>query len=89
MKKVLVAQVCLTLCDPMDCSLCPWNSPGKNTGVSSHSLLQGIFQGSNSDLPHCRWIIYHLSNREAHDNLSKCEFLFSVLNQISCAHYKV
>ena len=22
--------------------LCPWNSPGKNTGVGSHSLLQGI-----------------------------------------------
>ena len=32
--------------------LCPWNSPGKNTGVGSHSLLQGIFptQGSNSGL---------------------------------------
>ena len=28
--------------------LCPWNSPGKNTGVGCHSLLQGIFltQGS-------------------------------------------
>ena len=23
--------------------LCPWNSPVKNTGVGSHSLLQGIF----------------------------------------------
>ena len=23
--------------------LCPWSSPGKNTGVGSHSLLQGIF----------------------------------------------
>ena len=22
--------------------LCPWNSPGRNTGVGSHSLLQGI-----------------------------------------------
>ena len=21
--------------------LCPWNSPGKNTGVGSHALLQG------------------------------------------------
>ena len=33
--------------------LCPWNSPGKNTGMVSHSLLQGLFwtQGSNSDLP--------------------------------------
>ena len=29
--------------------LCPWNSPGKNTGVGCHALLQGIFlsQGSN------------------------------------------
>ena len=40
--KVLVAQLCLTLCDPMNCKparfLCPWNSPGKNTGVRSHSL---------------------------------------------------
>ena len=23
--------------------LCSWNSPGKNTGVGSHSFLQGIF----------------------------------------------
>ena len=42
----------------------PWNSPGQNTGVGSHSLLQGIFpnQGSNPDLPHCRWIFYQLSH---------------------------
>ena len=32
--------------------LCPWNSPGKNTGVGCHSVLQGIFptQGSNPGL---------------------------------------
>ena len=32
--------------------LCPWNSPGKNTGVDCHSLFQGIFttQGSNPAL---------------------------------------
>ena len=24
--------------------LCPWDSPGKNTGVRCHALLQGIFQ---------------------------------------------
>ena len=31
----------------------PWNSPGQNTGVGSHSFLQGIFptQGSNPGLP--------------------------------------
>ena len=27
--------------DPMDCSLSPWSSPGKNIGVGSHALLQG------------------------------------------------
>ena len=31
--------------------LCPWNSPGKNTGVGSHSLLQGIFPTQGSKVP--------------------------------------
>ena len=49
---MLVAQLCPTLWNPMDCRLpgftCPWDSPGKKTGVGSHSLLQGFFltQGS-------------------------------------------
>ena len=38
---------CPTLCNPMDCTthrlLCPWDSLGKNIGVSCHALLQGIF----------------------------------------------
>ena len=43
----------------------PWNSPGQNTGMNSLSLLQGIFpiQGSNPGLPHCRWILYQLSQK--------------------------
>ena len=45
-KCVSVIQSCLTLCDPMDCSPpgrpYPWDSPGKNTGVGCHFLLQGI-----------------------------------------------
>ena len=43
--------------------LCPWNSPGKNTGMGCHFLLQGIFptQGSNLGLLHCRQILYRLS----------------------------
>ena len=57
---------CLTLCNPMD------HSP---PGSSVHgillartlecSFLQGIFptQGSNSGLPDCRHILYHLSNQ--------------------------
>ena len=45
--------------------VCPWNSLGKNTGVGSHSLLQGIFpnQGSNLSFLHCRQILYHLSHQ--------------------------
>ena len=64
----LVAQACLTLCDPMDCSppgsSVHGDSPGKNTEVSFHALLQGIFptQGLNPGLPHCRQIFYHLSH---------------------------
>ena len=49
-------QLCLTLCDPMDCSP-PGSSvhgdfPGKNTGVSCHTLRQRIFltQGLNTCL---------------------------------------
>ena len=40
------------------------DSPGKNTGVGCHALLQGIFptQGSNPGLPHCNQILYHLSH---------------------------
>ena len=38
------------------------DSPGKNTGVGCHALLQGIFpiQGSNPGLLHCRQILYQL-----------------------------
>ena len=36
--EVKVAQLCPTLCNPMDYS--PWNSPGQNIGVGSHSLNQ-------------------------------------------------
>ena len=51
----------------------PWNSPGKNTGIGCHSLLQGIFptQGMNPGLLHCRWILYHLRHQGSLDiNLS-------------------
>ena len=64
-----VAQLCLFVTpwtvacqDPL---LCPWNSPGKNTGVGCHALLQGIFptQGSNPGLSHYEQILYHLSHQ--------------------------
>ena len=45
--------------------LCSWDSSGKNTGVSSHSIFQGLFpiQGSNPGLPPCRQILYQLSHK--------------------------
>ena len=51
----------------LDNSLCPWNSPGKNTRVGYCSLLQGIFptQGSNLGLPCSRQILYHWATKEA------------------------
>ena len=58
----LVPKSCLTLLPPHRLQptrlLCPWNSLGKNTGVGSHSILQGIFltQGQNLGLLHCRQI---------------------------------
>ena len=66
---VIIVQSHPTLCDPMDCSppgsSVHSDSPGKNTGVGSLALLQGIFptQGSNPGLPHCRQILYHLSHQ--------------------------
>ena len=67
---MLVTQLCLTLCDPMDYTaqptrlFCPWISLGKNIGMSCHFLLQGIFltQGSNPGLLHCRQMLYPLSH---------------------------
>ena len=49
-------QSCLILCNPMDCTeepaklLCPWDSPGKNTGVGCRALLQGIVLNQRSNL---------------------------------------
>ena len=64
----LVAQLCPTLCNPMD-----WGLPGFSVPEilqarilewGSHSLLQGIFptQGSNPGLPHCRQTLLILSD---------------------------
>ena len=66
---VLIIQSCLTVWDPMDCSLpgssVHGDSPGKNIGVGCHIFLQGIFptQGLNWGLPHCRGLLYHLSHQ--------------------------
>ena len=63
--KLIVAQLCLTHCDPVDC---------RPPASSVHGILQArilewvaipisrrifLTQGLNLDLPHCRWILHH------------------------------
>ena len=61
-----------------------WNSPGQNTGVSSLSLLQGIFptQVSNPGLLHCSRILYQLSHKGSPGssklNIKRKKFLSSI-----------
>ena len=82
----LVAQLCLTLCDLMDCSppgsSVHGNSPGKNTGVGCHALFQRIVptQGLNPGPLHCRRILYHLSHRGSPEALlcnTNCKLIIS------------
>ena len=73
---VLIESLCcaylrLTHCDTMGCSLpgssVHGGSPGNNTGLGCHVLLQGIFptQGSNPGLSQCRRILYCLSHQRS------------------------
>ena len=50
-------QLCLAPMDRSTPGFCPWDSPGKNTGVGCHCLLQGVFptQGLN---PHLLCLLY-------------------------------
>ena len=85
MHACLVTQSCLTLFDPMDCSppgsSVHGDSPGKNTGVGGHALLQGIFptQGLNPGLPHCRQILYHLSHQGSHISQHFTKYVYTCM----------
>ena len=62
---VKVTQLCPTLCNPMDYTAHGILQARLLEWVASFSFLQGIFptQGSNPGLPHCRQILYQLSNK--------------------------
>ena len=49
----------LALCDPMD-SGSPRDSPGKNTGVGCHALLQGIFPTQGLSPPLLRLLCWQV-----------------------------
>ena len=83
MLKVKVVQSFPTFCDPVDHS--PRNSPGQNTVVDSHSLLQGDLPnpGSNPGLLHYGQILYQLSHQGSPINtgvgsLSLLQWLFPI-----------
>ena len=54
---------------------CPWDFPGKDTGVGCHFLVQRIFltQGSNQGLLHCCQILYRLSYEKSSESLRGME----------------
>ena len=72
------AQLCLTLCDSMDCNL---------TGSSIHGILQGrirsfrqrifLTQGSNLDLPHCKQTLYRLSHQGSPPLHTRCSLNYN------------
>ena len=74
----------VTLCDPID--FCQpgasfqLNCPGKNTGVGSHALLQGLFpsEQSNPCLLLGKWILYHRATWEV---LCECLVINIYLHQ--------
>ena len=65
--------------------LCPWDSPGKNTGMGCHALLQGIFptQGSNPGLLHRRRSLCCLSHSNLRVNLFSSHSLTVTLQSVT------
>ena len=69
MSVVLSHSVISNSLDPMDCNppgtSVHGDSPGKNTGVGCHALLQALFptQRSNPGLTHCKRILYRLRHQ--------------------------
>ena len=69
----------MTLYDPMDFTVYRVLQARILKRIGSLSLLQGIFptQGSNPNLPHSRWIMYHLSHQGSPRILKWVAYLFS------------
>ena len=68
--------------------LCPWDFPGKNTGVGCHFLLQKIFptQGLNPGLPYCRQTLYRLSHQGSPTAKLQLSFIWRAKDSIPWRH---
>ena len=63
--------------------LCPWDFPGRNTGVDYHFPLWGISQARDHTRASCvssfgRWILHHCTTRGCQEGLSSVESLSHV-----------
>ena len=75
--------------------LCPWDSPGKNTGVGCHALLQGTFPtlGLNPGPLHCRHFLIitlsfktYLTSQGSHSGRSWCHYCNAWVKQGCSVH---
>ena len=80
---VACVRVCSVMSDSLwphglepDRPFCPWDSPGKNTGVGCHFLLQGIFptQQLQPESP-ALWILHHWAPWGANPRQMSLSFL--------------
>ena len=81
-----VAQSCPTLCDPVNCSLCPWDSSGKNTGMGCHFLLQW---GWRNTAKKYHWHVWECSQGLGHTGFapahSSCAFQIYTAQAPECS----
>ena len=79
----------VSLCDPHRLQptrpLCPWDSPGKNTGVGCHFLPQGIFPTQVSCTA-SRFFFYRLSHQGSPKYICMliCICVFSLKAHLTC-----
>ena len=66
--------------------LCPWDSPGKNTGAGCHFLFQGTFQTpkSNPGLLHCGQILSRFFRGKVNLGLGGCFTHGEFASQVLC-----
>ena len=88
---MFVAQSCPTLCDPWTVACqtpLSMDSPGKNSGVGCHALLQWIFptQGSNPSLPY--WQVDSLSSEPpGKPKISLSLFKYKSFRMLNIGHW--
>ena len=72
--KLVAACVFMNSCDSRSHTICPWNSPGKNTGVGCHSL-----PGLKLGLLHCRQVLCCPGGQAGRPAMQNADAFISVL----------